>query len=119
MPLGTELGLGRGDTVLDGDPAPHHGAQQPPPTLRPMSIVTKRSPISATAELLLPYLSLRSPRPVAGRHSYGAEAIDGNAEDGVDGTQAGRVVEREPEVTQQLTEQPRLVREHVDTVQRH
>jgi len=29
------------------------GAQQPPPTLRTMSIMAKRSPISATAELLL------------------------------------------------------------------
>jgi len=48
MPLGTELGLGpAGDIALDGDPAP--------PTERgcyAMSIVAKRSPISATAELL-------------------------------------------------------------------
>jgi len=30
MPLGTEVGLGLGDTVLDGDPAPpRKGAQQP------------------------------------------------------------------------------------------
>ena len=53
MPLGTEVGLGPGHIVLDGDPAlPQKGAQQPP-TFRPMSIVAKRSPISATAELLL------------------------------------------------------------------
>jgi len=40
-------------SVLDGDPAlPAEGAQQPP-TFRPMSSVAKRSPISATAELLL------------------------------------------------------------------
>jgi len=32
MPLGTEVGLGQGDAVLDGDPAPpRKGAQQPPP----------------------------------------------------------------------------------------
>jgi len=49
-PLGTEVGLGPGDIVLDGDPAPPwKGTQQPP--FRPMSIVAKRSPISATAEL--------------------------------------------------------------------
>ena len=32
MPLGTKVGLGTGDTVLDGDPAhyPWKGAQQPP-----------------------------------------------------------------------------------------
>jgi len=54
IPLGTEVGLGQGDIVLDGDPAPlpWKGAEQPP-TFRPMSIVAKRSPISATAELLL------------------------------------------------------------------
>jgi len=40
------------DIVLDGDPVPpRKGAQQPPPTFRPMSIVAKRLPISATAEL--------------------------------------------------------------------
>jgi len=39
--------------VLDGDPAPQRkGTQQPPPIFRPMSIVAKRLPISATAELL-------------------------------------------------------------------
>ena len=40
MPLGAEVGLGSGDTALDGDPAlPRQGAQQPLPTFRPMSIV--------------------------------------------------------------------------------
>jgi len=54
MPLGTEVGLGPGDIVLDGDRAsPTKGAQQPPPHFQPMSIVAKRSLISATAELLL------------------------------------------------------------------
>jgi len=48
MPLGKEVGLGPGHTVLDGDPAP---PQQPLATFRPMSIVAKRSPVSATAEL--------------------------------------------------------------------
>jgi len=55
MPLDTEVGLGPGDFVLDGDPAPpKKGAQLPPPrNFWPMSIVAKRSPTSATAELLL------------------------------------------------------------------
>ena len=53
MPLGTEVGLGPSDIVLDGDPAPppRKGAQQPP-TFRAMSIVAKQSPVSETAELL-------------------------------------------------------------------
>ena len=55
MPLGMEVGRGLGDIVLDGDPGPRpgKGAQQPPPHFGPKSIVAKRSPISATAEVLL------------------------------------------------------------------
>jgi len=59
MPLGKEVGLGSGHIVLDGDPV---GTQRPRPctaalpTFRPMSIVAKRSPISATAELLFVFL---------------------------------------------------------------
>jgi len=47
-----------GDIVLDGDPAPLKGVQpSPPPIFGPaMSIVAKRSPISATAELLSYYI---------------------------------------------------------------
>jgi len=52
MPLGMEVSLGPGDTVLDWDQLPRKGTQQPP-HFRPMSIVAKRSPISASAELLL------------------------------------------------------------------
>jgi len=56
MPLGTKVGLGPGRIVLHGDQLPlPKGAQ--PPNLRPMSIVAKRSPISATAELLLTLLT--------------------------------------------------------------
>jgi len=51
MPLGTEVGLGSGDIVLDGDPAPPTekgtAALNSPQTFRPMSIVAKWSPISA------------------------------------------------------------------------
>ena len=52
MPLGMEVDLSSGHTVLDGDPASPKGTQQPP-SFRPMSIVAKRLPISATAEHLL------------------------------------------------------------------
>jgi len=58
MTLGREVGLGPSDIVLDGDQAP-----PPPPkkkgaasNFRPMSIVAKRSPISATAEHLFTQL---------------------------------------------------------------
>ena len=52
IPLGTEVDLGPGHIVLDGDPAPPpaKGAQQPPP-FGPC-LLWPRSPISATAELL-------------------------------------------------------------------
>ena len=51
MPLGVEVGLDPSDVVLDGDPAtlPKRGTA---PNFRPMSIMAKRSPISATAEHL-------------------------------------------------------------------
>jgi len=56
MPHGEELGLSPGDIVLDGS----DGTQLPSsqkghsslPNFRPMSIVAKGSPISATAEHL-------------------------------------------------------------------
>ena len=51
MPFGKEVGLGPGHIVLDGGqwgPIPTAAS----PHFRPMSIVAKRSPISATAELL-------------------------------------------------------------------
>ena len=51
MKLGMEVVHGPGDIVLDGDPAPLK-RDTAAPTFRPMSIVAKRSPISATAELL-------------------------------------------------------------------
>jgi len=53
MPLGKEVGLVPGHIVLDGDPAPTAA----PPHFWPMRIVAKRSPILATAKLLLRYLS--------------------------------------------------------------
>jgi len=55
MPLGMEVGLGPGHIALDGDPAPptERRTAAPSATFRPISTVANRSPISATAELLL------------------------------------------------------------------
>ena len=53
MPLGTEVDLGPGHIVLDGDPAPSPKGAQQPPSFSPMSIVAKRLPVSSAAELLL------------------------------------------------------------------
>jgi len=39
MPLGREIDLSPGHTVLDGDSAPSEGAQ--PPNFQPMSVVAK------------------------------------------------------------------------------
>ena len=39
MKLGMEAGLGPGDFVLDGDPAPPAKGAQQPSSFRPMSIV--------------------------------------------------------------------------------
>ena len=49
MTLGMQIGLGPGHIVLDGDPAPFpkRGSAS---NFQPMSIVAKRSPISATAD---------------------------------------------------------------------
>jgi len=54
MKLGMQVGLGPGHIVLDRDPAPpsQNGAEPTPAIFRPMTIVAKRSPISATAEHL-------------------------------------------------------------------
>jgi len=58
MPLGTKVGLGQATLC-------YMGTQPPPqkrghtPNFRPMSIVAKRSPISATAEQLFKMVTLR------------------------------------------------------------
>jgi len=46
-----QVGLGPGHIVLDGDPAPP-SQRGTAPSFRPVSIVAKWSPISATAEHL-------------------------------------------------------------------
>jgi len=52
MPFDMKLGRGPGHIVLHGDSAPPKKGTDPQ-FFRPMSIVAKRSPISATAEHLL------------------------------------------------------------------
>jgi len=52
MPLGKEVGLGPGHILLDGHPVGTQPPQQPIPTFGPC-LLWPRSPISATAELLL------------------------------------------------------------------
>jgi len=58
IPLGTDAGLSPGDIVLDGDAAAPSQKKGHNPQFRPTSIVAKRSPISATTELLLDSPSL-------------------------------------------------------------
>ena len=55
MPLGKKVGLVPGDIVFDVDPAPLPRGRAP--NFWPMSIVAKRSPISATAEHLCIFVS--------------------------------------------------------------
>jgi len=54
-PLGTEVDIGAGHIVLDGFPALRERGTAPPPLLGPC-LLWPRSPISATAELLLQFL---------------------------------------------------------------
>ena len=50
LSLGTEVGLSPGDIVLDGNPDLPTERGTAPATFRPMSVVAKRSSISATAD---------------------------------------------------------------------
>ena len=61
MPLGTEVGLGPCHIVLGGDLAPPKKRGTVSPTFRPMSVVAKWLPISATAELLLTSVTIALP----------------------------------------------------------
>ena len=56
-PLGTEVDLGPGHTVLDGVPALPRMGHSSPPRIFGSCLLWPRSPISATAELLLRYVS--------------------------------------------------------------
>jgi len=79
MPLGTEVGLGPGHIVLYGTQLPlPKGAQQPPPLFDPC-LLWRRSPISATAELLSMMTQNGGwpmPRRVRGRYPESDSARD-------------------------------------------
>jgi len=51
MPLGTEVGLGRGDVVIDRDPAPPTERGTAAPTFQATALA--QLPISATAEFVV------------------------------------------------------------------
>ena len=76
MSLRTEIGLGPGDIVLDGDPALPEGKSTEAPTFRPLSIVVKRSP---SQQQLSSCLSSRVPKEklwwISARGSYGPDAL--------------------------------------------
>ena len=56
-PLGTEVDLGPGRTVLDGDPAPPRKEHSSPLSYGAY-LLWPRSPISATAELVITFALL-------------------------------------------------------------
>jgi len=60
MPFGTEIGLIPGHIVSDGNPAPPTERGTAALTFRPVSVVAKQSPISATAELLFSFYYTQS-----------------------------------------------------------
>jgi len=71
MPLGTEIDLGPRNIVLDGDPAPPSPkVAQHRASFRPMSVVAKRSPISATIEHVLNLMVKRALKSVDFWRSY-------------------------------------------------
>ena len=55
IPLGTEVGLSPGHNSVIWETSPRHRKGHSSPHFWPMYIVVKRSPIFATAELLLTY----------------------------------------------------------------
>jgi len=57
------------------------------------------------------HLVFRSPVAVLGRNRDRTEAINGDAEDRIDGTKADSVIDRQPQITQHFTERPVLARE--------
>jgi len=65
----------------------------------------------------LRYVTTRELAPC--RQSDGAVAICRDAENGVDGTQTGGVVDRQPQIAQSHAEWPILAGEQVDGVERH
>ena len=68
VPLGMEVGLGPGDFVLDGDPAPlRKKMTQPPPNFWPMSINV--ATVAYKSQLLLSYCLWAEVHNVSAIHS--------------------------------------------------
>jgi len=64
--LGMEVDLGSGHSVLDGVAALRERGTATTPTFGSVSVVAKRSPISATAELLFLFVYEISRKPLNG-----------------------------------------------------
>jgi len=75
MPPGTKLGLGPATLVLDGGPAPSLKRGHSSSHFSAMSIVAKRSPISATTEPLLFIRPNRSTMYVDTAHRYRPSSV--------------------------------------------
>jgi len=62
MPLGTEVGLGPGHIVFDGNPAPQKKGAQPHPKFWPMSVVANRldQSINQLQMYIAPYVESES-----------------------------------------------------------
>ena len=67
----------------------------------------------------LDHLSFRSPVPVLGRNLNGTESVDRDAKYRVDGTEAGGVVDGQPEIAEHLAEGPLLAGQEVNRVEGH
>ena len=65
------------------------------------------------------YLALGAPLAVTRRYDDGAEAVDGNTEDGVDRTEADGVVEGQPQVARHLAQYPALPGKQIQRVDGH
>ena len=68
---------------------------------------------------LLIYPAFCAPVAVLGWNLDGAETIDRDTEDGIDGAQTDCIVERQPEVADHRAERPVLPHEQIDRVERH
>jgi hypothetical protein len=65
------------------------------------------------------HLSFGPPDSVAGRQAYRAEPVDRDTEHGVDRTEAGRVVDGQPQIAQYFAKRPVLHCQNVDRVEWH
>ena len=69
--------------------------------------------------MLTEYLSFGAPLAVTRWQNDGAEAVNGDAKDSIDGAQTDGVVDRQPQVARQFVEHPALSGQQVHRVDRH